>query len=112
MDNKLKKYEKAILDILNAYTEIKYANVTGGNQLIADKENHRYQVVTIGWDNNRFIHDCPMHFDIIDGKIWVQQNMTEWEVGEMLEEKGVPKSDIVAGFLSPDLRVYSKYAVA
>jgi hypothetical protein len=97
MDNKLKKYEKAILDILNAYTEIKYANV---------------QVVTIGWDNNRFIHDCPMHFDIIDGKIWVQQNMTEWEVGEMLEEKGVPKSDIVAGFLSPDLRVYSKYAVA
>lgn len=53
-----------------------------------------------------------MHFDIIDGKIWVQQNMTEWEVGDMLEEQGVPKSDIVAGFLSPDLRTYTKYAVA
>lgn len=38
--------------------------------------------------------------------------MTEWEVGEMLEESGVPKSDIVVGFLSPDLRPYTKYAVA
>jgi XisI protein len=112
MDIKLKKYEKAILGILNEYAKIKYANIIGGNQLIIDKENHRYQVVTIGWDNNQFVHDCPMHFDIIDGKIWVQQNMTEWEVGEMLEEQGVPKSDIVAGFLSPDLRAYTKYAVA
>ena len=110
--DKLKKYENAILDILREYAKIKYANVTGGNQLIADKENYRYQVVTIGWEGNRFVHDCPMHFDIIDGKIWVQQNMTEWEVGEMLEAHGVPKSDIVAGFLPPELRVATKYAVA
>lgn len=110
--DKLKKYENAILDILNEYAKITYANLKGGNQLIADKENHRYQVVTIGWEGDRFVHDCPMHFDIIGGKIWVQQNMTEWEVGEMLEERGVPKSDIVAGFLPPDLREYSKYATA
>jgi hypothetical protein len=110
--DKVKNYEAAILSILNEYTKIKYANVVGENQLIADKENHRYQVITIGWEGNRFVHDCPMHFDIINGKIWVQQNMTEWEVGEMLEEQGVPKSDIVAGFLPPELREYSKYAVA
>ena len=112
MDRKLKKYEKAILDILNEYAKIKYANVTGGNQLIADKENLRYQVVTIGWEGNKFVHDCPMHFDIINGKVWVQQNMTEWEVGEMLEERGVSRHDIVVGFLPPELREYSKYAMA
>jgi XisI protein len=54
MDRKLKKYEKAILDILNEYAKIKYANIQGGNQLIVDKDNHRYQVVTIGWEGNRF----------------------------------------------------------
>jgi hypothetical protein len=112
MGAKLKKYEKAILEILGEYAQIKYANVTGGNQLIVDKQNQRYQVVTIGWQGERFVHDCPMHFDIIDGKIWVQQNMTEWEVGDMLEERGVPKSDIVVGFLAPNLRQYTKYAVA
>jgi hypothetical protein len=112
MDNKIKRYESAIIGILNEYAKIKYANIQGGNQLIIDKNNHQYQVVTIGWEDNQFVHDCPMHFAIIDNKVWIQQNMTEWEVGEMLEESGIPKSDIVIGFLSPDLRPYSKYAVA
>jgi hypothetical protein len=112
MGNKLKKYETAIIGILNEYAKIKYDNIQGGNQVIIDKIHHQYQVVTIGWENNQFVHDCPMHFAIIDNKVWIQQNMTEWEVGEMLEESGVPKSDIVVGFVSPDLRSYTKYAVA
>jgi hypothetical protein len=110
--DKVKKYEAAILQILNEYAKIKYANVVGGNQVIADKENHRYQVVTLGWEGSRFVHDCPIHIDIINGKIWVQQNMTEWDLGDMLEDNGVPKSDIVAGFLPPELRQYTKYAMA
>lgn len=112
MGSKLKKYESAIISILNKYAKIKYANVVGGNQLVIDSKHHQYQVITIGWEGDQFVHDCPMHFAIIDNKIWIQQNMTEWEVGEMLEESGVPKSDIVVGFLSPDLRPYTKYAVA
>ena len=99
--DKLKKYEKAILKILNDYSKIKYANVEGENQIIADKQNHRYQVVTLGWEDNVYINDCPIRFDIINGKIWIQQNSTEWEVGEMLNQMGVPKSDIVLGFLKP-----------
>jgi hypothetical protein len=38
--------------------------------------------------------------------------MTEWNVGEMLEEQGIAKEDIVLGFLAPSTRVYSEYAVA
>ena len=110
--DKIKKYEKAILTILNEYAQIKYSNIEGENQLIADKQNHRYQVVTIGWDNSSFVHDCPMHFDIINGKIWIQQNMTEWDVGPMFEKMGIPKSEIVLGFLSPSTRAYTDYAVA
>ncbi len=112
MANKLKKYETAILSILSEYANIKYANIEGGNQLIVDKENHHYQIVTMGWEGNEFVHDCPIHIDIIKDKIWIQHNMTEWELGEMLELKGVPQTDIVVGFLSPDLRAYSKYAMA
>jgi len=110
--DKIKQYEAAILGILVEYAKIKYANVTGGNKLIADRENLRYQVVTVGWEGDRYVHDCPLHFGIIGGKIWVQQNMTEWEVGQMLEQYGIPKSDIVAGFLPPELREYSGYATA
>lgn len=110
--DKILKYENAILSILKEYEKVKYSNIDGHNYLIADKENHRYQVVTIGWEGSKFIHDCPMHFDIINGKIWVFKNMTEWDIGKMLEEKGIPKSDIVIGFLTPSTREYTDYAVA
>jgi hypothetical protein len=110
--DKIAKYQQAILEILGEYAKIKYANVQGENQVIADKESHRYQVVTIGWEGNKFIHDCPMHLDIVQGKIWIQRNMTEWDLGEMLMKKGIPKSEIVLGFLSPATREFSDYAVA
>jgi hypothetical protein len=49
---------------------------------------------------------------IINGKIWIQQNMTEWDVGQMFQQMGIPKSDIVLGFLAPSTRAYTDYAVA
>ena len=111
--DKVKKYQKIVLDILQPYTEVRYANLDAENRLIADKENHRYQVVTIGWDEDgKHVHDCPMHIDIIDNKIWVQRNMTEIDLGKELTDRGVPKSDIVVGFFSPKMREYGEYAIA
>jgi hypothetical protein len=110
--DKIKKYEQAILSILEEYAKIHYDNVKGGNYVIADKEQNRYQVVTIGWQGYRFVHDCPMHMDIIKGKVWIHQNMTEWDIGAMLEAQGVPKTDIVLGFLAEKTREYSDYAIA
>jgi hypothetical protein len=109
---KIKKYQKVILSILEAYAKVRYSNLDAENRLIADKENHRYQVVTIGWDGRKFVHDCPLHLDIIDGKIWVQRNMTDIDLDIIFAENGVPKTDIVLGFLSPKMREYSDYAVA
>ncbi len=109
---KIKKYQQYILAILSEYAKIRYSNIDAENQLVADKEHHRYQIMTVGWDNGDFIHDCPIHLDIINGKIWIQWNMTEIDLGRELENKGVPKSDIVIGFLSPEIREYSDYAVA
>ena len=68
---KIKKYQKIILSILEEYAKVRYSNLNAENKLIADKENHRYQVITIGWDGRKFVHDCPLHLDIIDGKIWM-----------------------------------------
>lgn len=110
--DKIKKFEAAIISILSDYEKIQYANIKGQNHLVADKESHRYVVLTIGWDNHKFVHDCPMHFDIINNKIWIQRNMTEWDIGKMLEDQGISKSDIVLGFLSEKTREFSDYAVA
>ncbi len=110
--DKIKKYEQYILDIMKEYANIRYTNIDAENQLIVDKDNHQYQIVTIGWDKGNFVHDCPIHLAIINGKIWIQWNMTEIDFGRELTDRGVPKSDIVIGFLSPEIREYSEYAVA
>ena len=111
--DKIKKYQELILGILQPYAKIHYANLNAENQLIADKENNRYQIVTIGWDEEgKFVHDCPIHIDIINGKIWIQRNMTEIELDDEFINQGVPKTDIVLGFLSPKMREYTDYALS
>ena len=97
LKSKIKKYETYILSILSEYAKVRYSNLDAENQLIADKENKRYQVVTVGWEGKKHIHDCPIHIDIINGKIWIQRNMTEIDLDEELMHLGVPKTDIVPG---------------
>lgn len=110
--DKIAKYQAAILEILEAYAKIEYANISGQNYVIADKENHRYQVVTLGWQGKKYVHDCPIHFDIINNKIWIQRNMTEWDFEDWFRKYGIKNEEIVLGFLSPTMRSYSDYAVA
>jgi hypothetical protein len=52
------------------------------------------------------------HFDIKDGKVWVQENRTDILIAQQLSESGIPKSDIVLGLQFPDLREASGYAAA
>ncbi|HFA48022.1 MAG TPA: XisI protein [Bacteroidetes bacterium] len=110
--DKIKKYQAAIIQILNERTKIKYANLDAKNELIIDRENHRYEVVTLGWDGFKRIHSTVLHFDIIDGKIWIQQDQTEYGIANELLEMGVPKSDIVLGYMSSRRRKEFDFAMA
>jgi XisI protein len=58
------------------------------------------------------IYHTTMHFDIKDGKIWIQQNMTDVDVGQELVDLGVPKEDIILGLQPPYKRPYTGYGVA
>jgi hypothetical protein len=58
------------------------------------------------------IYLCIIHFDIKDGKIWLQQNLTDQNPAEELVEMGVPREDIVLGLQPPYKRPYTDYGVA
>jgi hypothetical protein len=66
----------------------------------------------VGWQGMNRIYHCYIHLDIIDGKIWLQQNWTEENPAEDLVELGVPKEDIVLGLQPPYKRPYTDYGVA
>ncbi|MFO0210633.1 MAG: element excision factor XisI family protein, partial [Pseudanabaena sp.] len=55
---------------------------------------------------------CVMHFDIKDGKIWLQQNLTDQNPAEELVAMGVERQDIVLGLQPPYKRPYTDYGVA
>ncbi|TAG22155.1 MAG: XisI protein [Oscillatoriales cyanobacterium] len=64
-------------------------------QLVFDTEQDHYQILDVGWEGYKRIYNCFIHLDIKDGKIWIQRNMTEADLGQELVEMGVPKEDII-----------------
>ena len=109
---KTEKYQEAILDFLNRYAEEMYSDDPSGIEtlVVADKENHHYLLLRVGWNDHRHIHYCPFHFDIKNDKVWVQINNTEEMVGDALIERGIPKSDIVLAFHPREMRQYTGFA--
>jgi hypothetical protein len=113
MEEKIINYQAIIASFLEEQASFRRQSTTSSKiETIMDTQNHHYQLLRMGWRNGRFVHLCLFHFDIIDGKIWLQQNRTDVEVGEYLIGKGVPPSDIVLGFVEPEYRKYSDFARA
>lgn len=111
--DKISKYSEAILAFLNEYSKNKPANLPEvESKIIHDSVNHHFLLMRIGWDGNKYIHHCILHFDIINEKIWLQQNWTDVLVADRLIEFGISKDDIVLGFEPEFMRQYTGFAVA
>jgi hypothetical protein len=110
--DKLTKYREYIKTLLTNYVsdDVKDDNVDV--QLILDTERDHYQWMNVGWQELNRIYRCVMHFDIKDGKIWLQQNLTDQNPAEALVAMGVPREDIVLGLQAPYKREYTDYGVA
>jgi hypothetical protein len=113
--DKLSNYQEIIKSIFINYakTRIPANNPEPGYQLIFDNERGSYLLYRTGWKEelNRF-HFCVFHIDIKNDKIWVQEDATDFDIVGELEEKGIPKNDIVLGFQAPYKRPLSGYFVA
>jgi len=112
--DKLKQYQDAILHFLAQYQKETSGSPDTGvkYRIIADRENNSFQLLSVGWNGKQHIFGPVFHFDILEGKIWIQCNNTEREVVDELMASGVLREDIVLGFLSPHARQFSGFAVA
>jgi hypothetical protein len=110
----LKKYQDAVVDLMEHYAATPFSNTpTVEKQIIADRERNRFQVIGFGWENeDKLVHSTFLHFEIKNGKVWVQQNWTEIPVATELMNRGVAKTDIVLGFVPEYARKDTEYAVA
>ncbi|MDY6940775.1 MAG: XisI protein [Cyanobacteriota bacterium] len=109
--DKLDRYRQAIEKILTEHAQISGTTDAVKAELIFDRQRDRYQLAYVGWQGDKRVFGPVMHFDLQDGKIWIQYNGTEDSVAERLVEMGVPTSDIVLGFHSSFKRQFTRYAV-
>ena len=101
-------YSKIIQEILKRHS---YNDLDNGTevQLIFDTENHHYQVVHLGWHEQRRVYGCTIHVDLKHDKIWIQRDGTEIGIANELVAAGVPKHDIVLGFQAPYKRQFTEF---
>ncbi|MCW5318922.1 XisI protein [Nostoc sp. KVJ3] len=110
--DKLTQYRQIVQQMLREYAEIGSPDPDVETQIVFDTERDHYQLMNVGWKNQRRVYGCFLHIDIKDGKVWLQHNGTEYEVAEQLANLGIPKQDIVIGFHSPFKRQFTDYAVS
>ena len=108
--DKLDAYRKIIRAVLSEYVRIQYANGDIDNEAVFDRDQDRYLVVSVGWQDIKRIHGVLLHIDIAGGKVWVQRDGTEHGIANDLIAAGIPKDRIVLGFQSPDVRQYTEFA--
>lgn len=110
--DKIELYRQSIQALLQENNQHSPRNCSDvENELIFDLERDRYQLMRVGWQEFKRIYHTVMHFDIKDGKIWIQQNMTDVDVGQELVNMGIAKEDIILGLQPPYKRPYTGYGV-
>jgi hypothetical protein len=107
----LTKYRQHIQDLLKAHASLVWDQRIQA-EIIFDTDRDRYQLMYVGWRNSKRVYGVILHVDIIDNKIWIQQDGTEVGIANKLVELGVPKQEIVLAFDPPNLRKYTDFAVS
>ncbi len=103
-------YPKTIQKILSRHSTNDLANGTE-IKLIFDTNKNHYQVLNIGWKEQRRVYGVIIHVDIIGDKIWIQRDGTEIGIANELLNEGITKENIVLGFKSPFKRQFTDFAV-
>ncbi len=107
---KVETYRKCLKKIIQQFGDELPSSENVETQYIFDTVHDHYQLFQVGWEKYEWIHGCIFHFDIKNGKIWIQHDGTEIGVANELVKLGIPKEDIVLGFQAPYKRKYTDFA--
>ena len=107
------RYADIVFTFLREYAEEMYGQDPSPleAQVIADREGHHYQLLRVGWANGRFVFSIRFHFDVKEGKVWIQVNNTEEMIGDELVKRGIPAEAIVFAFHPPEARHHLGFGV-
>ena len=108
----LEQYRQIIIEVLMRQVGVP---TIGGDITIVpvfDREHDHYQLLDMGWDaSGKRVFQPIVHIDLIDEKVWIQENMTDSDIAKVFVEEGIHPSTIVLGFYSRSQRQLGEYAI-
>lgn len=106
-------FQNTIVEILKDNADYYKGTTNPLNILVLnDKENNHFQLLMQGWQDEVYIFQCLFHLDIIEEKIWIQWNDTDFPIEDELIKQGVTSDEIVLGLKHPKFRTYTDFATA
>jgi hypothetical protein len=111
MDFTLTNYQTVIQKVFDDYISFLGETEDIRFEAVTDRENGRYLLIEVGWQNGRRIYGTLLHIDIIDRKLWIQQDGTEEGIADDLIALGIPKHQIVLGFKPIERRKLTEFAI-
>jgi hypothetical protein len=108
--DKLKKYEKIVNEVILDVSE----KLSDADSILSiDKIHGQYLILMDSWEGIERNYGPLVHIEIKpDGKIWLRFDGTDLEIGQELLNKGISEKDLVLAFHSPQMRKYTKFAMA
>jgi XisI protein len=109
--SRLDHHRQIVMHLLAEYadrpTESSIQTIT-----IFDEKNNHYQLLDIGWDDTGHrVFQPILHLDLINNKIWIQENSTDWDIAKALVAAEISPSEIVLGMHFTVLRQLGDYAI-
>jgi hypothetical protein len=106
------RYPQLLEKLLIAHTQMPYSYGDIKTTLVISPDRDQFILMDHGWENDRRVHGCLFHAQIINGKISIEYDGIEDSITEDLVAAGVPKTDIILAFHHPNLRPHTDYAIA
>lgn len=110
--DKLSHYREIVQHVVREYANWFPHSDHIRTELVLNPDIDHYELRRIGWEADEHIHHSSIHLDIINGKVWIQEDRTNRPVADALLEAGVPREDIVLGFQPPEVRPHTDFAAA
>ncbi len=105
MDNTI-TYKQAVQELIQELSAMMPKDDNGvENQLLIDNERGHYLIMGVGWEFGKWFYATFVHIDVKEnGLVWLQHNGTDLDLVASMNRLGIPKTDIVLGFHSPNVR--------
>ena len=104
--------KQAIIKVLQDYLEFLGSDPESTIQLVIDENQDHYLLIETGWHHNRRIYGTLIHIDIINQKLWIQQDGTEEGIANELVNQGISPQQIVLAYKTLDRRKITDFAVS